>query len=98
MVNINKLIIMLFLTIALVLASCDNAAPLENNNIPEELKCANNEDCAPAACCHADSCINKNFKPDCKRAFCTLECRPGTMDCGKGYCACENNKCIAVIE
>lgn len=60
---------------------------------PDELSCQKNEDCVPAACCHPDSCVNKNYQPDCKGIVCTLECRPGTMDCGQGHCVCIDNIC-----
>ncbi len=57
------------------------------------LSCQTDEDCVPAQCCHPDSCINKDYKPDCKDIACTLDCRPGTMDCGQGRCVCSDNTC-----
>ena len=59
--------------------------------------CNTDSDCVPAACCHANSCTNKNYKPDCKGIMCSMECSSGTMDCGQGSCKCQNNKCTAVI-
>lgn len=65
--------------------------------IPEEKYCDEDSDCVPATCCHADSCVNKDFEQDCNSIFCTMECVPDTMDCGQGYCACINNECKAVM-
>ena len=67
-------------------------------DISEELRCGSDADCVPASCCHSDSCVNIDFNPDCGDIYCTMECVPGTMDCGQGSCVCENNKCFAKIE
>lgn len=56
--------------------------------------CVTDADCVPAQCCHATSCTNKEFAPDCTGVACTLECRIGTLDCG-GDCYCMNNRCAA---
>jgi len=66
--------------------------------IPEELTCEIDEECVPAACCHASSCVNENFEPDCSMRACTMDCKPDTMDCGQGRCICENSKCTAKIK
>ena len=76
---------------AIILTSC------EEGNIPEELKCKSDEDCVAATCCHPKACVNRGFKPDCEGIMCSMECAPGTMDCGQGRCACVNNKCTAEI-
>ncbi len=62
----------------------------------EEKYCDLDSDCAPASCCHATSCINT--PPDCSGVMCTMECKPGTLDCGQGKCSCQNNQCVAKIE
>jgi len=59
--------------------------------------CRVNEDCVSAQCCHSTDCVDIGNKPDCKGIMCTMECRPGTMDCGQGHCACVNNECKAII-
>ncbi len=59
--------------------------------------CESDADCVPAECCHPSACVNKEFAPDCSNVYCTMECRPGTMDCGQGYCACVNHTCQAII-
>jgi hypothetical protein len=59
--------------------------------------CLRDEDCVPAQCCHPTDCVNVENKPDCEGIVCTMECRPGTMDCGQGYCACVENECKAII-
>jgi len=63
-----------------------------------EIECRTNNDCAAATCCHADACVAKEKAPDCEGIFCSMECRPYTMDCGQGNCICENNKCTAKID
>jgi hypothetical protein len=60
--------------------------------------CKINEDCIPSSCCHPTDCMNSGNKPDCKDIMCTMECKPGTMDCGQGHCGCINNECKAIIE
>lgn len=64
--------------------------------INESLICEIDADCVPASCCHSDSCINKNYVPNCEDIACSLECRPGTLDCG-GKCSCSDNKCSATF-
>ena len=62
-----------------------------------EVECRTNTDCVKATCCHADSCVAKENAPDCEGVFCSMECKPYTMDCGQGSCVCENSKCVAKI-
>lgn len=62
-------------------------------NFQYKLSCQTNTDCVPATCCHPDACVNKNYQPDCKGIFCTMECRPNTMDCDQGKCVCVENTC-----
>jgi len=62
-----------------------------------EVECRKNNDCVAATCCHADSCVAKENAPDCEGVFCSMECKPYTMDCGQGSCICEKNKCVAHI-
>ena len=59
--------------------------------------CLRDEDCVPAQCCHPTDCVNVENRPNCEGIVCTMECRPGTMDCGQGYCACVENQCKAII-
>ena len=70
----------------------------KTSKIPEEKFCLRDEDCVPAQCCHPTDCVNEAYKPRCKGIVCTMECRPGTMDCGQGYCACVENECKAIIK
>ncbi len=66
--------------------------------VPQEPpECVINDDCVAATCCHADSCVAKEKAPNCEGVFCSMECRPYTMDCEQGRCVCENNKCAAKI-
>ena len=63
-----------------------------------KLECVNDDDCVPAACCHASGCVPKYKAPDCAGIYCTAECVEGTMDCGQGHCACVIGVCRAVFE
>ncbi len=56
--------------------------------------CSTDNDCVPAACCHATSCVPVTNAPNCGGVACTMNCAPGTMDCGGG-CECQNSQCVA---
>jgi hypothetical protein len=71
---------------------------LEKKQIDLNLSCSLDSDCVPASCCHASSCINRDYVPNCSRIMCTMECRQGTFDCNNGKCSCINGKCSAVFE
>ncbi len=58
--------------------------------------CESDADCAPAACCHAASCVAAGAAPSCEETMCTMECRGGTMDCG-GDCLCHEGRCAARV-
>jgi hypothetical protein len=62
-----------------------------------EPECNADSDCVPSDCCHAISCTAKNNSPDCEGVMCTMNCEPGTLDCG-GSCVCQNNKCAANLK
>lgn len=80
----------IFVLILLVLVNgCDNQ---------QIEKCKVNSDCVAAECCHPTNCVSKDKVPDCKGIMCTMECKPGTLDCGQGSCKCLNEKCEAVIK
>ena len=59
-------------------------------------ECELNSDCVPDACCHATGCVREGEAPKCDQALCTLECAPGTLDCG-GQCVCAHGYCRAVL-
>jgi len=71
--------------------------PTEYSEVPEELQCNSDAECVPASDCHASTCINENFKQP-SEVFCTMNCEPGTLDCGQGECKCISNQCEAIIE
>ena len=68
--------------------------PATVNVLPELMppECDEDSDCVPAQCCHAVDCVIKEKAPDCSRIMCTMECMPGTLDCG-GSCACIAGRC-----
>ena len=55
-------------------------------------ECDEDADCVPAQCCHAADCIIKEKRADCSKVACTMDCRPGTLDCG-GSCGCIGGRC-----
>lgn len=55
------------------------------------------EECVPATCCHPVECVPKNEAPNCSEKFCSMECKPGTLDCGQGYCEYIDGKCEVVM-
>lgn len=56
-------------------------------------ECTENKDCVPSECCHSDSCVGINERPNCTGVFCTMECAPDTLDCGQKSCKCFNGEC-----
>jgi putative hemolysin len=87
----------LLMLIILIIIGCQDKQNNVTPNISENLLCSQDSDCAAADCCHAKSCVNQNFKKDCSGRFCTMNCEPGTLDCGQGICACQNKQCVALI-
>ncbi len=84
-----KRVLILFLL--LFITSC--SSPSTNTGI----ECTQASDCVASSCCHASSCIPKDQASDCSGTFCSLECKPGTLDCNQGACGCVNNKCQIVF-
>lgn len=68
------------------------------DEVTNKYYCDSDSDCVPEQCCHPTSCVNKAFAPDCSAVMCTMECAPGTLDCGQGSCVCQNHECKAVLE
>jgi len=81
----KKMILILFLVSLLV--GC----------IATEKPCVQDSDCVPATCCHANEAVNKDQGPDCKGQLCTMECVPGTIDCGQGKVQCVDEMCKVVL-
>jgi hypothetical protein len=59
-------------------------------------ECRTDEDCVPAGCCHATACVAAARRPVCEGVMCTMDCRPGTLDCG-GSCLCQSGRCAAQL-
>lgn len=61
--------------------------------------CSTKEDCVPAQCCDAVSCVNKANAPNCESGGCECDwlSTPGVMNCGQGYCDCIQGECKAVL-
>jgi len=78
------LLILLSLMGISMFSGCTN-----NNNF----ECSSDSECVPAQCCHPTSCVPISQAPNCEGIACTMECAPGTMDCGQGSCVCVDRKC-----
>jgi len=51
--------------------------------------CDKDEDCAPVAECHPARCTRRDRAGTMPSdLMCTMECRPGTVDCGYNHCGC----------
>jgi|GEM_PF-4878989 len=74
----------------------NNKCQIVNKNIAK-YECAVDEDCIAEQCCHATSCVNKNYAADCSGKFCTMQCAENTLDCGQGHCGCIEGTCSAVM-
>ena len=79
--------IYLILVLSLFLVSCTTS----------EKSCTTDLDCVPNACCHASDTVNRENAPDCAGMLCSMECVPGTIDCGQGELKCISGECNLVM-
>lgn len=84
---------LLLVVLLLFAVSCTPAEP----SVPAEKQCQTDDDCVPSACCHPAEAVNKAYAPDCRGILCSMECAPGTLDCGQGEVKCIKKECRAVI-
>jgi hypothetical protein len=68
----------------------------QNDSVDKDY-CSRDSDCVPSSCCHPSSCTLKSNEPKCDNTVCTMNCQPGTLDCGQGSCICSRNRCFANI-
>ena len=54
-------------------------------------------ECVPASCCHATECVFVSDAPNCSGVFCSMNCEPGTLDCGQARCEFVDGGCEAVL-
>ena len=64
---------------------------VRNYNFDEDF-----ENCVPASCCHAKSCVWESEAPNCSGRLCTMSCEPETMDCGAGECGVVDGECEVI--
>ena len=90
--NVMDRIVFVVLAVVIVVLGCVSLP----SDVPEDEMdmCSVDSDCVPATCCHATDCVNARFKPDCSGMMCTMNCVPGTVDCGGG-CTCVSGRCEA---
>ena len=55
------------------------------------------EKCVPASCCHASECVLEGDAPNCSDRLCSMNCEPGTLDCGQARCDYIDSKCEVVL-
>ncbi|MBK6533412.1 MAG: hypothetical protein IPF99_28635 [Deltaproteobacteria bacterium] len=74
--------------------------PLGNNLPPNpgrdqnsQPSCRTDADCVPDACCHPAACTARANAPSCAGTMCTMNCAPGTLDCGQARCVCLGGRC-----
>ncbi|NOR84670.1 hypothetical protein GQ473_00990 [archaeon] len=84
----KKMLFLLFVIVAI--SGCTSNDDTNTTNTTQYLVCV------PATCCHPIACVPEDQAPDCSNVMCTMDCQPGTMDCGQGYCAVVNNKCTVI--
>lgn len=65
---------------------------------PVEKECSVDSDCVKATCCHASDAVSEEHAPDCKGILCTMDCVPGTTDCGQGEIKCVEGSCEVVFD
>lgn len=65
--------------------------------IPNRLYCEQDNDCVGDVCCHANSCVNIDNRPDCVGAICTMVEMPCTLDVGANKCNRVQNRCTFVL-
>lgn len=85
----KKTTLPLLLLVTILITSC--------SSINSQTSCQQDSDCVPAACCHVENAVNKEFKPNCDGVLCSMECAPNTLDCGQGKIKCIENQCQVVI-
>ena len=85
-------IIAILIFFLLLITACSSST-----SISEEKACTSDLDCIPAECCHPTTAVNKEYAPDCSKELCTLNCRPGTLDCGQGDIRCVEGACTAIL-
>ena len=54
------------------------------------------EECVAASCCHATECVLESEAPNCSDTVCSLNCEPGTLDCGQARCEYVDGECGVV--
>jgi len=96
----KKAQVAVFVIIGVLLASSIILTVVIKNSFEPKIKleCQADSDCVPEAVCHPSSCVLKSERQDDSGLTCTQECKPGTLDCGQGYCACIKSHCKAVID
>lgn len=88
---------MSFLSVTFAVAAITSHTPLL---LVEAQRCSEDVECVPSTCCHAVSCVHKDFAPPtpCESSQCSGGCKRWSMDCG-GHCRCNMmaKQCEAVL-
>jgi len=89
------LLALILVTSILFLVACNTTTKTE---VPPEKFCNSASECVPASCCHPKDAVNSAYAPNCQGMMCTMNCEPGTLDCGQGEIKCIDNQCTAIIK
>lgn len=87
---------LLLLAVAFLLVAVVRIAQPLATQVPLSESCWFNFECAPDSCCHARACVHRLAAPRCRDAFCSMDCKGGTLDCG-GKCTCRHGRCAAEL-
>jgi len=60
-----------------------------------EKSCSIESDCVPDSCCHAESCVAKEYAPNCDGIICSMVCST-ILDCGQARCGCIKGQCEVI--
>lgn len=89
-----KKIVMLIIILLMLACEQQDFIDIENKT---KYYCTSDSDCVAETCCHPNTAVNKDYRPNCSGLFCTTECMPRTLDCGEGNIKCISNNCSVIL-
>jgi len=91
----NKKLFWIIIVLLIVLGILIYFIVKNNTQENKNSECSVDSDCVVATCCHPDSCVSLEKKPDCKEILCSMDLS-GPLEDGTGHCGCEKGKCSVV--
>lgn len=92
----SRILAFVSVLVLLLIVSCSSPV-IDEPVVNESLSCVVDKDCVADSCCHAKGAVGKAYAPDCSGMMCTMNCEPGTLDCGAGRVACVEGSCKVVF-